>query len=65
MNIEIEKNEFLNKFNELNEKNQRYILAIEQALIYAQTEERNDKNIDNNFVKDKIWILSYETSCWR
>lgn len=63
MNIEIEKNEFLNKFNELNEKNQRYILAIEQALIYAQTEERNDKNIDNNFVKDKIWILSYGTSC--
>ena len=54
MNIEIEKNEFLNKFNELNEKNQIYILAIEQALIYAQTEERNDKNIDNNFVKDKI-----------
>lgn len=56
MNIEIETNEFLNKFNELNEKNKRYILAIEQALIYAQTEERNDKNIDNNFVKDKIWI---------
>mgnify|MGYP000169941962 CR=1 FL=1 len=53
MNIEIETNEFLNKFNELNEKNKRYILAIEQALIYAQTEERNDKNIDNNLLKTK------------
>lgn len=43
MNKEIEKNEFLNKFNQLNEKNQRYIVAIEQALIYAQTEQKNDK----------------------
>lgn len=50
MNKEIEKNEFLNKFNQLNEKNQRYIVAIEQALIYAQTEQKNDK-IEGNFVE--------------
>lgn len=51
MNKEIEKNEFLNKFNQLNEKNQRYIVAIEQALIYAQIEQKNDKKIEGNFVE--------------
>lgn len=29
-------NEFTAKFNELNEPNQRYIIAIQQALLYAQ-----------------------------
>lgn len=31
------------KFRELNEQNQKYIIAIQQALIYAQTVEKAEK----------------------
>ena len=37
-------NEFVDKFKQLNMENQRYIIAIQQALIFAQSsEERNAK----------------------
>lgn len=36
-------NEFTAKFNELNEPNQRYIIAIQQALLYAQEHEKSEK----------------------
>lgn len=36
-------NEFTAKFKELNEPNQRYIIAIQQALLYAQKQEELEK----------------------
>ena len=36
-------NEFTAKFNELNEPNQRYIIAIQQALLFAQKQEELEK----------------------
>lgn len=35
-------NDFIKKFNQLNEENQRCVLAILQALTYAQTIERKE-----------------------
>lgn len=39
----IETQEFSNKFNELDVDNQRYIIAIQQALIFAQSSEKAAK----------------------
>ena len=36
-------NDFSLKFGQLNEQNQKYILAIQQALLYAQDSERAEK----------------------
>lgn len=36
-----EKENFFVKFNELNEKNQKYILAIQQALTFAQSQNQH------------------------
>lgn len=35
--------EFKTKFKELNDKNKNYIIAIQQALIFAQSEGKQDK----------------------
>lgn len=34
---------FVEKFDKLTPQNQKYIIAIQQALIFAQTEERDKK----------------------
>ena len=44
-------NDFVAKFNELNEPNQRYIIAIQQALLYSQEHEKLEKQKEEN--KDK------------
>lgn len=36
-------NDFATKFDKLNEPNQRYIIAIQQALLYAQEQEAQEK----------------------
>ena len=36
-------NEFSLKFQKLSEQNQKYILAIEQAMLYAQDSEKSVK----------------------
>lgn len=41
-------NEFTTKFNALNEPNQRYIIAIQQALLYAQEHEKSEKQRGEN-----------------
>lgn len=43
MSEAIAANEFTTKFNALNEPNQRYIIAIQQALLYAQEHEKSEK----------------------
>lgn len=35
--------DFIEKFSELTESNQRYIVGVQQALLYAQDVERNGK----------------------
>ena len=35
--------EFAAKFHELTEPNQRYIIAIQQALLYSQEHEKQEK----------------------
>ena len=37
-------NEFVDKFKQLNMENQRYIIAIQQALIFAQSSEERNAN---------------------
>jgi len=39
------------KFRELNEQNQKYIIAIQQALIYAQTVEKQKTEKQRSKVK--------------
>ena len=34
---------FSEKFNQLNDQNRRYILAIQQALLFAQKNEKEEK----------------------
>ena len=36
-------NDFATKFGQLNETNRKYILAIQQALLYAQDAEKAEK----------------------
>lgn len=36
----LEASDFKNKFGELNEDNKKYIMAIQQALIFAQSKEK-------------------------
>lgn len=43
MNEEKSIKDFIEKFSELTESNQRYIVAIQQALMYAQDVEGNGK----------------------
>ncbi|MFV0551248.1 MAG: hypothetical protein ACK5N8_03715 [Alphaproteobacteria bacterium] len=43
MNEEKATRDFVVKFNELNEGNQTYIIAIQQALMFAQTSEKAAK----------------------
>lgn len=37
-------NDFDMKFGKLSEQNQKYIMAIQQALLYAQTAEKEKKD---------------------
>lgn len=39
----ISANEFDSKFSELSQQNQKYIIAIQQALLYAQETEGEEK----------------------
>lgn len=40
--------DFIVKFNELNEDNQKYIIAIQQALTFAQTREKTAKEPEHD-----------------
>lgn len=42
--------DFSTKFNELNSDNQRYIIAIQQALMFAQNNEQKSQNKNNETV---------------
>ena len=44
MNNVFRTDDFETKFNELNERNQKYIIAIQQALMYAQESEEMVKS---------------------
>lgn len=50
MNKIIENKEFDKKFNELNTDNKMYIIAIQQALIFAQSSEKVEKENRNDRV---------------
>ena len=43
MNTTFTANDFTMKFAELNESNQRYIIAIQQALLYSQEHEKQER----------------------
>lgn len=43
MDNAITANDFATKFGQLNETNRKYILAIQQALLYAQDMEKAEK----------------------
>lgn len=38
---------FDEKFSELSEQNQKYIIAIQQALMFSQMDEKNNKSFLN------------------
>ncbi|CAM2078615.1 MAG: hypothetical protein NSGCLCUN01_02816 [uncultured Clostridium sp.] len=40
--------EFNNDFNELNESNKQYVIAISQALLFAQIKSENQHLINKN-----------------
>lgn len=44
-------NDFNAKFSRLSEQNQKYIIAIQQALLYAQETENTDKSRDNKCIE--------------
>lgn len=44
MNNVVTLNEFDTKFSKLSQQNQKYIIAIQQALLYAQDSENAEKN---------------------
>lgn len=44
--------DFITQFSELNEHNQKYIIAIQQALVYAQESEKVvERNNNQNTIK--------------
>lgn len=52
MNNVVTLNDFNTKFSKLSQQNKKYIIAIQQALLYAQeTENAEKKDKDKNFTK--------------
>lgn len=41
------------KFGQLNEQNQKYVLAIQQALLYAQNAEKSEKTKKTKKMEDE------------
>lgn len=46
-------NDFTMKFKKLNKQNQKYILAIEQAMLYAQDSGEKQEKEENGGQKDE------------
>ncbi len=46
--------EFIVKFAKLSRQNQKHVLAIQQALLYAQTMEQENKEPGNNGTKNYV-----------
>lgn len=52
--------DFSMKFDKLSEQNQKYIMAIQQALLYAQAVEKDEKGQKKSklyFRRNERWIL--------
>lgn len=48
--------DFISKFSELTEENQRYVVAVQQALIFAQsTSERIDQQ-ENKTSRGEVYV---------
>ncbi|MCI8860596.1 MAG: hypothetical protein HFI71_14005 [Lachnospiraceae bacterium] len=54
MSESIMDHEFNVKFAKLSKQNQKHILAIQQALLYAQTMENENKESSNNGKKNYV-----------
>ena len=45
--------DFSTKFEQLTEQNQKYIVAIQQALLYAQDAEKGEKTEESKKMEDE------------
>ncbi len=48
--------DFISKFNELTEENQRYVVAVQQALVFAQSTSERTNQQENKASQGEVYV---------
>lgn len=48
--------DFISKFNELTEENQRYVVAVQQALVFAQSTSQQIDQRESKTSKGEVYV---------